>query len=203
MSETVMMLGFNADMFDVLERQVDKILVYDDAEGVVPEYATLAGTWRDAAEHIAQAEPGQPIPVVIGVASSGESRAKAIDWLQTQTVQSNFRDYSLVSDKAVVSKHASIAAGAFVGDCAYIGPGVILSRWACILPGGRVNHESVIGLGSIVVGNATVLGRCHVGRHCRICAAATVLPGGRVENGMIVPYRGLMRRGVPNVSPPE
>lgn len=192
------MLGWNAEMNDVAQALDYPVDVYDDNPLSTPG-ALYAGNWDDARRRIENVPPGCPQRLVIGVASSAYARAVAIRRLRDWRLDNQYTPWPLVSQHAVVSPSAVVRGGAFVADCAYVGPGVDIGSWACLLPGAKVCHDSEIGFGSIVVGNAMVLGRARVGRHCWICAAATVLPEAHIDDGLVVPVRGLMKRGVPDV----
>lgn len=195
----ILMLGWNAEMYDVASDLGYPVDVYDDFSLAGPG-ALYAGDWEDARRRVESAPIGCPQRLVIGVASSAHARARAINRLRAWNLDHNFTPWPLISRHAVVSPLATVRPGAFVADCAYVGPCVDVGSWACLLPGAKVCHDSHIGFGSIVVGNAMVLGRARVGRHCWICAAATVLPDAQIADGLVVPVRGLMKRGVSDVS---
>jgi tetrahydrodipicolinate N-succinyltransferase len=190
---TVVMLGFNAEMHDVLVRQGTKVDVYDDDTSLpVPNVGGWETLRARSDDKVWRGVYGEIWPVVLGVASTPEKRWRAQEWAENRLHQ--FAWISVFSEKAVISDTARWGRGVFVADGAYVGPRVTLGDMTCVLPFGRVYHDSVIGAGSIVVGTAAVMGKSTIGAQCHICAGATVLPHGQLADGVTVGAGGACRR---------
>jgi acetyltransferase-like isoleucine patch superfamily enzyme len=170
------MWGFNAEMYDVLRENCEIVTIWDDR---TLTYEETAGTIHDLCRYL---DAMGPVPVVCGVCSSAQNRAKALKQIAAHPTTK----WSVISNKAIVSPRAFIREGVFVGDGAYIGPYVTLDNDVCVLPGGKIYHDSVIGAGSVIVGSAHTLGRVTLGSRVWLCAGVCILPDGVIPDDTVI-----------------
>jgi acetyltransferase-like isoleucine patch superfamily enzyme len=170
------MWGFNAEMYDVLCENCEAVIIWDDR---TLTHESTAGTIADLRAFLSEYGP---VPVVCGVCSSAQNRAKALAEIALYRTSK----WSVISTMAIVSPRAFIREGVFVGDGAYIGPYVTLDNDVCVLPGGKIYHDSVIGAGSVIVGSAHTLGRVSIGRRVWLCAGVCILPDGVIPDDTVI-----------------
>jgi sugar O-acyltransferase (sialic acid O-acetyltransferase NeuD family) len=94
--------------------------------------------------------------------------------------------WSLTARTASVGIEAIVEEGVFVGEHAHVGPAARIGKGAIINSGAIVDHETSIGAFSHVSVNATVAGRCCIGREVLIGAGATVIDKIGICDGAVV-----------------
>lgn len=175
-SGAIHMWGFNAEMYDVLRENCEIVNIWDDR---AIEYEETEGTIADLRAFLSKYGP---VIVVCGVCSSAQNRARALAEISLY----HTLKWSVISNKAIVSPRARIHEGVFIGDGAYIGPYVTLNDDVCVLPGGKIYHDTVIGAGSVIVGSAHTLGRVSIGRRVWLCAGVCILPDGVIPDDTVI-----------------
>src|ERR1700687_3017271 len=81
----------------------------------------------------------------------------------------------LVSKRAYVGAGATVLPGTFIAHHGHVGPMASIGRGVIINTAAVVDHESVVGDFSHIAVNATVAGRCRIGRRVFVGAGATVI----------------------------
>lgn len=89
---------------------------------------------------------------------------------------------TLIAPSASLGVGCCVGRGSMVGQQAHLGPEAHVGAGCIINSGAVVDHESHIGDFSHVSVNATVAGRCRIGRHVMIGAGATVIDKRIVED---------------------
>lgn len=93
---------------------------------------------------------------------------------------------TLIAKSAYIGCEATVEKGVFVGNNASVGPAVKLGIGCIINTSAVMDHESVVGDYTHVSVNATVAGRCRIGRNVMIGAGAVIIDGIRIADGVIV-----------------
>lgn len=93
---------------------------------------------------------------------------------------------SVMATSAVMSRHAVMEPGCFIGELAYVGPRARIGAATIVNTGSIVEHDCVIGSGCHVSVGATIAGTCQVGDGVTIWAGATLRDGITVASGVIV-----------------
>jgi sugar O-acyltransferase (sialic acid O-acetyltransferase NeuD family) len=93
---------------------------------------------------------------------------------------------TIVDPSAIVSKHARIAAGTYIGKNAVINADAVIGTQCIINTGAIVEHECQIGDFTHVSVGAILCGNVKVGRESFIGAGATVIQGIHIGNLVIV-----------------
>jgi len=93
---------------------------------------------------------------------------------------------SVMATSAVVSRHAVMEPGCFIGELSYVGPRARIGAAAIVNTGSIVEHDCVIGAGCHVSVGATIAGTCRLGDGVTIWAGATLRDGITVASGVIV-----------------
>ena len=97
-------------------------------------------------------------------------------------VDSGRKLVTLTARSAIVSRHARIGVGSFVGEFCYVGPGV------------------TVGIAAILNTHAIVEHDCKVGNGCHIAVGATVAGGCRLEDLVMIGAGATLRDGISIVS---
>lgn len=82
---------------------------------------------------------------------------------------------TLVASSANLGVDCHLGRGSMVGHQAHVGPLAKMGVGCIINSGAVVDHESVIGDFAHISVNATVAGRCRIGRHVMLGAGAVVI----------------------------
>lgn len=98
----------------------------------------------------------------------------------------SFSVCSLSSPSAYVGIEAIISKGALIAHGAHIGPGARIGIGAIVNTAAVVDHETQVGEYSHIAVNATLAGRCVIGRCVTIGAGATVIDNIHVCDGATV-----------------
>ena len=164
---------------------------------VVADAALAAGRWsrvfacdRDAARShgdllpgvmlmpLAQAMAvGVPVHVAIGNAMHRERECAALQAGRLATV---------VHPSATVSRNATLAEGCFIAAQAVIAPGASLGSCVIVNHGAVVDHDVQVGEFSHIAPRAALGGGVVVGRRVLVGAGASVLPGIRIADDVVV-----------------
>lgn len=103
-------------------------------------------------------------------------RINAADWPRA----------TLIAPSASVGVGCQLGPGSIVGHQAHIGPKVKVGVGCIINSGAVVDHEAVVGDFTHVSINATVAGRCQIGRQVMLGAGAVVIDKVCVGGGIVV-----------------
>lgn len=103
---------------------------------------------------------------------------------------------TLVAPSASIGLGSHIAPGCFIGQQAHVGPEARIGKGCIINSGAIVEHESVVGDCTHVAVNATVAGRCRIGRLNFIGAGATVIDGVEVADEVTLGAGGVFQRSI-------
>lgn len=93
---------------------------------------------------------------------------------------------TLIAPDASIGQDAIIGAGTFVGHQAHVGPLAKVGQGVILNSGSIVDHESIIGDFTHISVNATVAGRCRIGRHVFLGAGAVIIDGISVCDNVII-----------------
>lgn len=99
---------------------------------------------------------------------------------------------TLIAPSATLGAGCIIGCGTLVAHQAHIGPSVHIGEGCIINSGSVVDHESIIGDFSHVSVNATVAGRCRLGREVMLGAGATVIDKMVITDAVIVGAGGVV-----------
>lgn len=92
----------------------------------------------------------------------------------------------VIAPDASVGFGSSIGTGTFIGRHAHVGPLAAIGDGVILNTGSIVDHDSVVGDYSHISVNATVAGRCKIGRHVMIGAGAVVIDGVAICDNVII-----------------
>jgi sugar O-acyltransferase (sialic acid O-acetyltransferase NeuD family) len=92
----------------------------------------------------------------------------------------------LVSKRAYVGAGAIVLPGTFIAHHSHVGPMASIGRGVIINTAAVVDHESVVGDFSHIAINATVAGRCRIGRRVFVGAGATVIDRVSIVDDVVI-----------------
>jgi UDP-N-acetylbacillosamine N-acetyltransferase len=101
-------------------------------------------------------------------------------------VAADRRVVSVLAASSVISRHAVVEPGCFIGELSYVGPRARIGAATIVNTGSMVEHDCVIGAGCHISVGATIAGTCQVGDGVTIWAGATLRDGITVAPGVIV-----------------
>ncbi|WP_026527201.1 acetyltransferase [Butyrivibrio sp. VCD2006] len=93
---------------------------------------------------------------------------------------------NIIDPSAVVSEHATLGTGIFVGKNAVINAGARIGDNVIINTGAIVDHDSVVGDFAHIAVGTKVCGEAKIGANALIGAGATVLQGVKIGNDAII-----------------
>jgi sugar O-acyltransferase (sialic acid O-acetyltransferase NeuD family) len=164
---------------------------------VVADAALGAGRWsrvlasdRDAARCNGELLPGVALLAAEkALAAGGEvhvaignsaSREREVVMLAGRVLA------TVVHTDASLSAHATVAQGCFIAAHAVVAPGATLGLAVIVNHGAVVDHDVAVGDFSHIAPRAALGGGVHVGRRVLIGSGATVLPGLRIADDVVV-----------------
>jgi sugar O-acyltransferase (sialic acid O-acetyltransferase NeuD family) len=93
---------------------------------------------------------------------------------------------SLIHPSAVVSVHAQIGDGVFIGPGAIVNAGARVGDHAIVNSGAIVEHDCVVGINTHIAPGSVVGGGAIIGDDTLVGIGSRVLPGVRVESGCTI-----------------
>lgn len=97
-----------------------------------------------------------------------------------------------IRPKSLISKYASIAKSAIIGEGSIIYPGVvimrdvILGKNTIVLPNSVINHDSSVGDFSIINSSCTINGNVNIGKLCYIGSNSSIIESTIIKNKITV-----------------
>jgi sugar O-acyltransferase (sialic acid O-acetyltransferase NeuD family) len=93
---------------------------------------------------------------------------------------------SVTGTSAVVSRHAAVEAGCFIGELSYVGPRARIGVATIVNTGALVEHDCVIGSGCHVSVDVTIAGSCQLADEVTIFSGATLRNRVSIGAGVLV-----------------
>jgi len=93
---------------------------------------------------------------------------------------------SVAGTSAIVSRHAAVEAGCFIGELCYVGPRARIGAATIVNTGALVEHDCVIGSGCHVSVDVTIAGSCHLADEVTIFSGATLRNRVSIGAGILV-----------------
>ena len=164
---------------------------------VVADAALRAGLWlrviasdRDPARcegrflyGVPLLSPGQALPLAAQVhiaIGSAAGREREVTALGKGVLT------SVIHPLSSVSPHAEIAPGCFIAAQSVVAPGAELGTSVIVNHGAVVDHDCVVGEFSHIAPRSALGGAVRVGRHVLVGSGATVLPGLRIADDVVI-----------------
>lgn len=97
--------------------------------------------------------------------------------LAEKTRRIGFSAPNIIDPSAVISSHANLGGGVYVGKGAIINAMVKIGDYSIVNTGAIIEHECYIGCHSHVAVGARICGNCNIGEESFIGAGATVTQG--------------------------
>jgi sugar O-acyltransferase (sialic acid O-acetyltransferase NeuD family) len=164
--------------------------VVADAAALSRQWTRVVASDRDPARCRAELVPGvtamalgealalaSSVHIAIGGAESRETEAAAIAAASLATV---------MHPTASVSPHADVSAGSFIAAQAVVAPGARLGRCVIVNHGAVIDHDVALGDFSHIAPLVALGGGVQVGRRVLIGSGASVLPGLRIGDDIVV-----------------
>jgi sugar O-acyltransferase (sialic acid O-acetyltransferase NeuD family) len=104
---------------------------------------------------------------------------------------------TIVHPSAVISRSATIDAGAVIYPFAFVGDSVRIGRQVLLMSHTSLNHDAAIGEYSIVASGAIILGKVRVGAHAYIGAGSSLHQGVSVGSRSLVGMGATVLKDVP------
>ena len=93
---------------------------------------------------------------------------------------------TVAGPSAVVSRHAIVETGCFIGELSYVGPRARIGVATIVNTGALVEHDCVIGAGCHVSVDVTIAGGCRLADEVTIFSGATLRNRVSIAAGIVV-----------------
>lgn len=120
--------------------------------------------------------------VTLGSTGNVETRVRIFKILENI----GFEIPNIVDSTAIVSKHAKLASGIFIGKNAVVNAGASIGKGAIINTSVTVDHDCGIGEFAHIATGAVLCGRVQVGKHTHIGAGSVIKQQVRIGAGTII-----------------
>jgi len=107
-------------------------------------------------------------------------------WRSRELVAARRRLVTVTALSAVVSRHAVLEAGCFIGEFSYVGPRARIGAATIVNTGAIVEHDCVIGAGCHIAVGATIAGSCRLADEVTVWSGATLRNRVALGPGVIV-----------------
>lgn len=103
-----------------------------------------------------------------------------------ELVAAGRRLVTVAGASAVVSRHAGVETGSFIGELSYVGPRARIGVATIVNTGALVEHDCVIGAGCHVSVDVTIAGGCRLADEVTIFSGATLRNRVSIAAGVVV-----------------
>ena len=132
---------------------------------------------------------------VMGIGSVGDATIRR--QAAARALDAGFTFDPVAHPSAVVSAHASLARGAYVGAGAVIGPGATIGEFAIVNSSAVVDHDCAVGAFAHVAPGAVLAGTVTVGDDAHVGAGAAVIQGRTIGASAIVGAGSVVTKDIP------
>lgn len=126
----------------------------------------------------------------VGLGSIGNPARRITLW--KHAVKSGFKFPNIIHPTAIVSAHASIGIGVYIGPRAIVNAGAVIGDGCIINSGAIVEHDCHVGKfvhiapGAVLSGGVTVGDRSHLGTGCAVTHGITIGADSVIGVGSVV-----------------
>jgi sugar O-acyltransferase (sialic acid O-acetyltransferase NeuD family) len=103
-----------------------------------------------------------------------------------ELISAGRRLVSVTGTSAVVSRHAALEGGCFIGELSYVGPRARVGAATIVNTGALVEHDCIIGSGCHISVDVTIAGSCRLGDEVTIWSGATLRNRVSIAPGVVV-----------------
>lgn len=185
--------GHARSLIDILERQgkykIKGYIVNDNITENAMDYHVI-GTDDDLGKLYKSGIRN----AAVGIGYLGKSHIREI--LYTKLKNIGFYLPIICDPSAIVSKHASIGEGSFIGKGSIINAGAVIGKMCIINTGAIVEHDCIVGDFSHISVSSILCGEVKVGEAAFVGAGATVIQGKSIGDKCIIGAGTTIRKNV-------